>query len=139
MYFGEYTINSNGRLESKCTSIHFDIEELNGRWVSNRDDTDSYIPHQYSNGECGDWTANSDRLSQENYKLSDELKQKHFGNKGDYWNGRSKKDIEAFLQDFIGNETLVLCRVIEYENASNGYPYWRFDYYLNNNRRNENK
>lgn len=36
---------------------------------------------------------------------------------------------EKLLRSFFDDETIVLVRLIEYCNASNGYPCYRFDYY----------
>lgn len=75
-------------------------------------------------------TAYSDRLGQQDYKKTDELKKKHFGNISDYWNNRKPENIENFLSEWL-NKPIKLVRVMEYCNQSNGYPYYRFDYYEN--------
>lgn len=73
-------------------------------------------------------TVYSDRLHQWDYKKHNDLCEKHFGNQGQYWDRRAPKAIEAFLRDYNDNPTLELVRIVEYCNASNGYPCWRLDY-----------
>lgn len=68
----------------------------------------------------------SDRLMQWDFEKHDELCKKHFGNTGQYWNGRDPKKIEEFLRDYLGYPTLVLCEIVEGCNESNGYPWWCF-------------
>ncbi len=82
---------------------------------------------QFDNGQKAEHTVYSDRLVQWDYKKHNDLCQKHFGNQGQYWSGRDSSKIEAFLSEYIGKD-IILCRIEELENASNGYPYWRFDY-----------
>ena len=60
------------------------------------------------------------------YKKYNELCQKYFGNQGQYWSGREPKIIQEFLSEWIGYE-IILCKIWQYTNQSNGYPYWRFD------------
>jgi len=73
-------------------------------------------------------TIYSDRLLQWDFAKHDELCQKHFGNKGQYWNNREPEKIEAFLRDWVDDQNLKLILVMEYCNVSNGYPCWRFDF-----------
>lgn len=66
-----------------------------------------------------------------NFAKHDELSQKIFGNKAQlHWAQRSPKLIEQFIREFHDNDSIVLTDVIEYCNVSNGYPVWRFDYYV---------
>lgn len=74
-------------------------------------------------------TIYSDRLLQWDREKHDALCIKLFGNKGQYWNGRHPKLVEAFLCDWCKCPELELARIVEYCNAANGYPCWRFDYY----------
>lgn len=74
-----------------------------------------------------DDTVYSDRLWQWDHKKHDELCQKHFGNRGQYWDQRPAHQIQDFLCDYFG-EKVELCRVMEYCNVATGYPCWRFDY-----------
>jgi hypothetical protein len=83
---------------------------------------------QFDNGEKSTNTVYSDRLWGWDPKKHDELCMIHFGNKGQHWGGREPEKIEAFLREYEGNPHIVLCRVEQLENKSNGYPYWRFDY-----------
>ena len=73
-------------------------------------------------------TVYSDRLYQLDYEKHDKFCQKHFGNKGQYWNTREPKKIQAFLLDYLDKPKLKLIFVMEYCNMSSGYPVWRFDY-----------
>lgn len=68
----------------------------------------------------------SDRLRQWDWDKHNELCKKHFGNEGQYWDGRSDEKIEAFLRDYYGKEELQLVGIMTGCNASNGYPYWVF-------------
>jgi hypothetical protein len=86
------------------------------------------LPYIFDNGEKATDTVYSDRLFQWDSKKHDELCQKHFGNQGQYWSGRSPELIEAFLRDYMDDQSVVLCRIEEHENQSTGYPLWRFDY-----------
>lgn len=69
----------------------------------------------------------SDRLYQWDYEKYNTLRQKHFGNHSQSWFGIPDKKIEAFLSDYIGKK-VILKFTFQGTNASNGYPYWRFDY-----------
>ncbi len=80
------------------------------------------------NGEANG-TIYSDRLLQWDFDKHDELCMKHFGNKHQYWDTRNPKKIEAFIRDWVDDQTVKLTLVMEYCNASSGYPVWRFDYY----------
>ena len=73
-------------------------------------------------------TIYSDRLLQWDFAKHDRLCEKHFGNKGQYWNSREPKLIEAFLRDWLVDQNLKLIFVMEYCNVSSGYPCWRFDF-----------
>jgi len=72
-------------------------------------------------------TIYTDRLSQWDYKKCERLKQKHFGNTGDYWDNRKPSDIEAFLSDWLEKQVKLIL-LMQYCNVSNGYPLWRLDY-----------
>lgn len=83
----------------------------------------------FDNGKKPNDTIYSDRLLQWDHNKHDRLCKKHFGNTSQYWNNRKPKKIEAFLRDWANDESIVLCRVTEYLNHSNGYPLWRFDFF----------
>ena len=85
-------------------------------------------PCIFDNGQKATNTVYSDRLHQWDYKKYNELCKKHFGNEGQYWGGRNPKLIEAFLRDYMNDQSVVLCRIEEHENRATGYPLWRFDY-----------
>lgn len=70
----------------------------------------------------------TDRLLQWDFDKHDELCKKHFGNKGQYWNDRDPKLIEAFMRDWTDNQNLTLVFVTEFCNQSNGYPCWLLGY-----------
>lgn len=74
-------------------------------------------------------TIYTDRLLQWDFKKHDLLCEKHFGNRGQCWEGRAPKKIEAFLRDWCENDGLQLAAVIEYCNVATGYPTWRLDYF----------
>jgi hypothetical protein len=73
-------------------------------------------------------TVYSDRLVQWDYDKHGDLCLKHFGNKGQYWDSREPSKIEAFLRDYLDEENLVLIKITQHCNQSNGYPCWQFDY-----------
>jgi hypothetical protein len=83
----------------------------------------------FTNGENVKEDVYSDRLSQWDYQKVRDLKEKHFGKQSDYWpSEQTPEKVEAFLKEYMGKD-IVLCKITEYENQSNGYPYWRFGYY----------
>lgn len=71
----------------------------------------------------------TDRMRRWEPELFRTLQKKHFDNEGDYWDNRSPQDIEAFLRDYYSSPELVLTKVIEHCNVSNGYPVWQLFYY----------
>ncbi len=89
---------------------------------------DGYVTWRGGKNEEVTSTIYSDRLSQWDYKKTEELKMKHFGNKGDWFSQRRPKAIESFLRDYTENPNLKLIFIMEYCNQSSGYPLWRFDY-----------
>lgn len=99
--------------------------------VQYNEDGTEYVemsPLVFSNGLKGDGTVYSDRLHQWDHKKHNELCMKHFGNQGQYWSEREPSKIESFLRDYMNNPKLVLCKIEEHTNVSNGYPYWYFEY-----------
>lgn len=87
-----------------------------------------YAPCLFDNGQNPTSTVYSDRLLQWDYDKHNELCRKHFGNEGQYWKNRQPEKIEAFLRDWMNDQSVVLCRIEEHTNQSNGYLLWRFDY-----------
>lgn len=91
--------------------------------------------HPYSYDPFYIWKSNTkpnntyytDHLYSWDYKKHNELCKKHFGDEGQRWNRRNPLKIQEFLREYTGNQELILCRVIEYCNVSNGYPLWRLD------------
>ncbi len=88
---------------------------------------DGFVTYRNGKNEEANITLYSDRLLQWDYNKTRELMKKHFGNSGDYYDNRSPKAIESFLAEYTNNPTLKLIFIMEYCNASNGYPVWRFD------------
>jgi len=80
------------------------------------------------NGVKSNQSVYSDRLWQMNPKKYDSCCMKVWGNEGQTFYGREFNDIEKFLKLYTENNDLILCRVLQTENVSNGYPLWRFDY-----------
>jgi hypothetical protein len=82
----------------------------------------------FDNGRKANDTVYSDRLFQWDHKKHDELCMKHFGNSGQYWDKREPENIEAFLRDYMNDQTLILCKTTIYEYMARDYLIWRFDY-----------
>lgn len=132
----------------KTETIYFENDELtycvggtpskfwnpdHGKFKSKQSHPYSYDPiliwgdeHEASSG-----SIYTDRLLQWDYDKHDELCEKHFGNRGQYWNDRDPKLIEAFMQDWVGNPNLKLVYITEFCNVSNGYPCWLLAYQEN--------
>lgn len=83
---------------------------------------------QWAGGADPNGTVYTDRLLSWDYKKHDELCEKHFGDRGQYWSNRKPQTIEAFLRDYLDAPGLVLCVVTEHCNQSTGFPVWRLDY-----------
>lgn len=75
---------------------------------------------------CG--TIYTDRLLQWDFDKHDRLCEKYFGNRGQHWDTREPKKIEAFLRDWLDDQNVRLAMVMEYCNVATGYPTWRLDY-----------
>ncbi len=88
---------------------------------------DAFVTYRNGENKEANLTAYSDRLRQEDSKKYMELRLKHFGSIGDYWDGYDAKAIEAFLADWM-DKKVKLIFVMECCNQSSGYPYWRFDF-----------
>ena len=69
----------------------------------------------------------SDRLYQWNAKKFNECCNIVWNNSRQYFSNRTPEEIEKFLSLYFTKE-IKLVAIYEYENASNGFPYWRFDY-----------
>lgn len=84
----------------------------------------------YINEEAKEHTSSiyTDRLLQWDRDKHNRLCEKHFGDKGQYWNKRDPKKIEAFLSDWYDKKVILVAN-IQYVNVSNGFPYWRLDFY----------
>ena len=88
---------------------------------------DGFVTYRNGTNEEIENTVYSDRLSQWDYKKCDDLKFKHFGNRGDQYYNRTPDKIEAFVSEYVGHP-IKLILIMEYCNQSNGFPLWRFDY-----------
>jgi hypothetical protein len=87
---------------------------------------------QFSSDTEGTHSVYSDRMYGWNSEKYNECCQKIWNNMGQcFYEDRRPEDVERFLRLYTGDDTLVLCKIIRYENQSNGYPYWRFDYTSN--------
>lgn len=73
-------------------------------------------------------TIYTDRLLQWDYGKHNQLCMKHFGDRGQYWNNRDPKKIEAFIRDWLENQDVKLILIMEYCNQASGYPTWRLDF-----------
>ena len=90
------------------------------------------VQYGFGNDEKVDNSVYSDRLYGWDSKKFNEVCINIWGNQGQcFYSDRQPEDVEKFLRLVINNENIVLKRILRYENASNGYPYWRFDF--NNN------
>lgn len=70
----------------------------------------------------------SDRLFQWDPKKYNQICRDVFDNEGQYWNSRSPKDTEKFLQLYLDDPTVTLQWIIEGCNPGSGFPYWVFGY-----------
>lgn len=73
-------------------------------------------------------TVYTDRLLQWDYAKHNDLCEKHFGNKAQYWDNRDPVKVEAFLRDYLNAPDLILCAITEHCNQATGFPLWRLDY-----------
>jgi hypothetical protein len=84
---------------------------------------------QYGNTEKASESVYSDRLYGWDSKKYNETCQKIWGNQGQaFYSDRHPEDVEKFLRIMLDNENVTLVRILRYENAATGYPYWRFDF-----------
>lgn len=87
---------------------------------------DGFVTYRNGENKEANCTAYSDRMIREGEY--NELSERHFGNSGQMFYGRSPKKIEEFLRDWFKDPELKLILVMEYCNMSSGYPLWRFDF-----------
>ncbi|MCW8829982.1 MAG: hypothetical protein OQK32_00495 [Gammaproteobacteria bacterium] len=71
-------------------------------------------------------TIYSDRLYEWDSDKYNTLCEKHFGDRGQWWNTREAEKIEAFLSDYLGRP-VTLINIEKQENKATGFPVWRFD------------
>ena len=72
-------------------------------------------------------TIFSDHIILNDFPLWESLAEKHFGNKGQDFNKHTQNKIEAFLKDYLKNDTVFLKRVIFSADAATGFPIWGFE------------
>lgn len=87
---------------------------------------DGFITWRGGENEEVNDTTYSDRLFQQDFRKYDQLCDKHFGDKSQYFSRREPEKIEAFLRDWYNKPKLKLIFIMEYCNVSSGYPLWRF-------------
>ena len=85
---------------------------------------DAYVIHKLKNDY--EHAVYSDRLWQWDSKKYNRFYKKHFGNEGQYWDGRGIDKIQEFLRDYYDKPELTLVGVMKGCNVSSGYPYWIF-------------
>ena len=87
------------------------------------------IQYGFGNTEKTGDSVYSDRLYGWDSKKYNETCQKIWGNQGQaFYSDRHPEDVEKFLRIMLDNENVTLVRILRYENAATGYPYWRFDF-----------
>ncbi len=120
-----YTIDSNGfRTEiGGVNEFGKTVERTKSEYPYSYD---GFVTYRSGENKEVNNTIWSDRLQQWDYDKTDKLKLKHFGDKGDYYDSRSPKKIEAFLSEYLDKEVKIIF-IMEYCNISSGYPVWRFD------------
>lgn len=91
---------------------------------------DAYV--QWRGGANDEITSSvySDRMIQWDYQKFTKLREKHFGNGGQYFGGRNPAKIESFLRDYFDQPQLRLVVIQQCCNVSSGYPIWIFQYHL---------
>lgn len=89
---------------------------------------DTFIMAGEANIEPTDSACYSDRLMQWDFKLHDKCLTEVFGDTGQFWSQRGFEDTEKFLQLYFKNTSIKLIRILQGCNASNGYPFWVFEY-----------
>lgn len=74
-------------------------------------------------------TFYSDRLYQWDWEKYNKCHKEVWGNEGQMFCNYDFANIEKFLNLYYPNRNLKLIYVEQQENASNGFPYWRFECY----------
>lgn len=82
----------------------------------------------YNSGKESKESVYSDRLWQWDHEKYNRCCREVWGNEGQSFYGRSPEDIEKFLRLYLERNDVILCRILQDENHSDGFPYWRFDY-----------
>lgn len=73
-----------------------------------------------------DTVVYSDRLEEWDSDLYDQCRKEVWGDSGQYFSGRTPRDIESFLQLYFKDPALKLTGIEEGCNVGNGYPFWVF-------------
>lgn len=71
----------------------------------------------------------SDHMYQQDYLKYNLACELVWGNKGQYFDSRSPREIEKMLQLYTENPNIRLYRIVKQCNVSTGYPVWFFGYY----------
>lgn len=91
----------------------------------------SYDPFTIYGGQGRDANGSvyTDRLYQWDHEKTRRIGAEVFGEKG-YWFGQNLNPdlVQTFLRRWHDDDTIILTRVVEYCNASNGYPTWLLVY-----------
>jgi hypothetical protein len=85
---------------------------------------------QFASGIQPNGSLYTDRLKLwYDYKVLKAAMQRHFGDESDYFDRRPVTKIQDFLRDLMGSPKLVITRIEEHCNQSNGYPCWFIAYH----------
>lgn len=87
-----------------------------------------YNSDQYDNGMEPTDTVYSDRLFQWDHEKYNKTRHRLFGNEGQGWFGIPPEDVEKFLQEYMCDDSIRICRIERSENRATGNPLWRFDF-----------
>jgi hypothetical protein len=107
----------------------YDLKEYFSKPYQNKYDAPySYDPFSsfYLDSVFPNHTVYSDRFylwGEEKYR---ETCQKAFGESSPHFNKRTPEEVETFLRIYYQDPKLVLTRIVEWCNKSNGYPYYCF-------------
>ena len=94
----------------------------------------SYDPFStfYNESVTPNHTVYSDRFHLWGEEKYSQACMKAFGESSSHFNNREPEEVEAFLKHYYQDENLVLTRIVEWCNKSNGYPYYCFYFFSNN-------
>ena len=126
-----YTIDINGDLRDCYVFDHDSDLQRCDPPRTKRTHPYSYDPFTVWGGPSKKCTGSvyTDRMSCWKPDAYREIGDRIFGKGRWFGEGCNGQKIEQFLQEYNENPRLRLLRVVEYCNASSGYPTWRLDYY----------